>query len=112
MFSSMKATGRRLAIAALAASLLGCATGGDFRQLTGQDVARVKVGMTSEEVRSTLGEPSVGRDRTGRTTYTYRFQDQALVPPFRLLFVFIDPASGKVVNISSGTDPSRDVSAN
>jgi hypothetical protein len=112
MFSSMKLMTRRLAVAALAASLLGCATGGNFRQLTGQDVAKVKVGMTSEEVRNALGEPRVGRDRLGRTTYTYRFEDLALVPPFRELFVFIDPASGKVVNISSGTDPSRDISAN
>lgn len=112
MFSSMKVMARRLAVAALAASLLGCATDGNFRQLTGQDVARVKVGMTSEEVRQALGDPRVGSDRLGRTTYTYRFQDLALMPPFRELYVFIDPASGKVVGVSSGADPSRDVSGN
>jgi hypothetical protein len=111
MFSGMKFISHYLAAAAFAASLAGCATG-DFRQLTGQDVAKVKVGMTSTEVRQALGDGQVGRDRLGRTTYTYRFQDQALVPPYRQLFVFIDPASGKVVDISSGTDPSRDVSAN
>ncbi|MCU0897549.1 MAG: hypothetical protein MUC55_08615 [Burkholderiales bacterium] len=112
MFSRRKPISRHLAVAALAAALVGCATGGDFRQLTGADVAKVKVGMTSDEVRAALGEGRVGRDRLGRTTYTYRFQDQALVPPYRELFVFVDPASGKVVSISSGTDPSRDVSAN
>jgi|MudIll2142460700_1097286.scaffolds.fasta_scaffold06802_8 hypothetical protein len=109
MFSSVKPMARGLAIVALAISIVGCASQGDFRQLRGTDVAAIRAGMTSEEVRKALGDPRVGRSRAGETIYTYRFEDQALVPPFRELYVFIDPASGKVVRVSSGTDPSRDV---
>ena len=97
---------------AFAMLVAACATTGDFRQLSGADVAGIRAGMTSQEVRQALGDPRVGRDRQGNTTYTYRFIDNALVPPFRELYVFIDPASGKVVRVSSGTDPSRDVPGN
>ncbi|MCX7891782.1 MAG: outer membrane protein assembly factor BamE [Burkholderiales bacterium] len=111
MFSKSKSETilRGLAAAGLAALVVACAPQGDFRQLSGRDVAAVQVGMTSEEVRKALGEPRVGRNRQGQTVYTYRFEDLALVPPFRELYVMIDPASGKVVSITSGTDPSRDV---
>lgn len=112
MRSNGKPVNRWLLVTALALSVSVLGTVATARTLSGADAASIKPGMTSQEVQQALGSPRVGRSRDGSQTYTYKFEDRALVPRYRELYVYIDRASGKVIRVESGTDPDRDVPGN
>ena len=107
MFRDLHFGTRRLGAIACAVFLVACAgTGeqGGYKQLTSPDVAKVTQGMTRQEVEHALGRPQKGeqRDRHGNVVLNYRYASPgAGYTGTAYLFVTIDPASGKVIQVSS-----------
>ena len=93
--------------------LPGCSSITEFKQLTVAEVAKVSPGQTREQVRATLGPPMRidARNRFGQEVWSYAFYDPAQIEPYRLLWVYFDPASGKVVRTGSGENRSMDPDA-
>jgi len=101
----------RAAILAACVSLLAaCASAGGYKQLTAAEVAKVSAGQSKEQVRATLGPPMRidARNRRGQEVWSYAFLDPNQTEPYRLLWVYFDPATGKVVRTGSGENRSMD----
>jgi outer membrane protein assembly factor BamE (lipoprotein component of BamABCDE complex) len=99
---------RTLVALALSAVLVGCGgvtpVGGPSNQITTEQIARLQRGMSTDEVRKLLGEPTQV-DRMGRgrgDVWTFNYIDRAQATPHMQLFVWFDPATGKVTRFESG----------
>ena len=104
MIPTLKHGARKLAVIACAMSLVACAGTGEqsgYKQLKSEDVAKVTQGMTRQEVEQEFGRPRGSRrDRQGNDVLLYEY---ASAPSsFKsLLWVTIDPASGKVMKVEA-----------
>jgi outer membrane protein assembly factor BamE (lipoprotein component of BamABCDE complex) len=99
-----------MALVASVAMLPACSSVTEFKQLTVAEAAKVTPGQTKEQVRAALGPPMRidGRNRFGLEVWSYAYYDQSQIEPYRLLWVYFDPASGKVVRTGSGENRSMD----
>jgi outer membrane protein assembly factor BamE (lipoprotein component of BamABCDE complex) len=97
-------------LAAAISLLAACGTVVEYKQLTAPEVAKVSAGESKEQVRASLGPPMRidARNRFGQEVWTYPYYDQGQIEPYRLLWVYFDPASGKVVRTGSGENRSMD----
>ncbi|MGA8052548.1 MAG: outer membrane protein assembly factor BamE [Burkholderiales bacterium] len=88
-----------IALVALAA----CGGVNQGRKLYAADVSGIKVGDTTEEVRSKLGPPSRSdpKDRFGREVWVYPYTDQSMTRAFRL-YLYFDPSTGKLLKVETG----------
>ena len=103
----------RMRAAVMGACLLllaACATVDTYKQLTAAEVAKVSAGQSREQVRAALGPPMRidARNRRGQEVWSYAFYDRNQTEPYRLLWVYFDPATGKVVRTGSGENRSMD----
>jgi outer membrane protein assembly factor BamE (lipoprotein component of BamABCDE complex) len=100
-------------LAAAISLLAACGTTAGYKQLTATEVAKISAGQTKEEVRASLGQPTSieARNRRGQEVWTYQFYDSSQIEPHRLLWVYFDPATGKVVRTGSGDNASLDPDA-
>lgn len=100
------------AVASLVA-LPACSSITEFKQLTVAEVAQATPGQTKEQVRAALGPPIRvdARNRFGLEVWTYAYLDPSQMEPYRLLWVYFDPATGKIVRTGSGVNPSLDPDA-
>jgi outer membrane protein assembly factor BamE (lipoprotein component of BamABCDE complex) len=103
---------------ALSALLAACGgvtpLGGPSNQITTEQIARLQRGMSADEVRKLLGEPTQV-DRMGRErgeVWTYNYIDRAQSTPHMQLFVWFDPATGKVARSESGFNQAMAPSGN
>ena len=106
MIQTLQHGARKLAVIACATFLVACAGTGEqagYKQLTSADIASVKQGMTRQEVEQALGRPTHGalRDRQGNEVLRYIYTVQTGSSYKGYLGVTIDPASGKVVQVTA-----------
>lgn len=104
---------RAAVVAASIALLVACGATAQYKQLTAAEVAKVSAGESKDQVRAALGPPMRidARNRFGLEVWSYPFYDQSQVEPNRLLWVYFDPATGKVVRTGSGDNPALDPDA-
>jgi hypothetical protein len=109
---------RPLVVLALSAALAACAgvapSGGPSNQITTDQIARLQRGMSAEDVRKLLGEPTQV-DRMGRgrgEVWTYNYIDPAQATPHMQLFVWFDPTTGALTRFESGFNQGMHPSGN
>jgi outer membrane protein assembly factor BamE (lipoprotein component of BamABCDE complex) len=86
---------------------------GTYRSLTAANVSQVKVGDSTEQVKTVLGPPMSldSRDRSGQIVWTYSYYDGSQFPPNRLLYLNFDPTTGKLVRSETAANNALDPSA-
>jgi outer membrane protein assembly factor BamE (lipoprotein component of BamABCDE complex) len=101
---------RAAVVSACLVLLAACATVDGYKQMTAAEVAKVSAGQSREQVRAALGPPMRidARNRRGQEVWSYPFYDPNQTEPYRLLWVYFDPATGKVVRTDSGENRSMD----
>jgi outer membrane protein assembly factor BamE (lipoprotein component of BamABCDE complex) len=109
---------RALVVLALSGALAACAgvapSGGPSNRITTDQIARLQRGMSMEDVRKLLGEPTQV-DRMGRgrgEVWTYNYIDRAQATPHMQLFVWFDPTTGTLTRFESGFNQAMHPSGN
>jgi hypothetical protein len=88
---------------ALALALTACGGAQTLRNLDAAQVAAVKVGDTTADVRAKLGpaENIEKRDRFGREVWTYDYTDPSLPRSYRVVYLYFDPSTGRLTKSES-----------
>jgi hypothetical protein len=93
-------------IASMCGMFAACGGTTSLRKLDAADLAQVKIGDTTAEVRAKLGpaEDIQARDRFGREVWTYDYTDRTQVRAYREASLYFDPATGRLRSIETGVD--------